>query len=626
MKLIAIDTETFLIRDNNVPAPVCLTSYIMNDNGSLESFLSGFDAALYAWLVNIFSDENNIIIMQNAAFDLTVLCNIYPSLYQYVFSALEASRVHDTKIIEKIHKIAHGGDGSGVYDNGASKLSLAGLVYKYFDINIQATKKSPDAIRYNYGALRDTPVSQWSPEAIKYACEDAMFTLLVYTCQMTQIQPDEIKGHAFQVASDFALRLTGSQGICVDASKVLEVEKSLQGLVAEASKPLLACGFLDAYGKENKQAIQGALERAYASRNEATKKTTTGAISTDKQALEESQDANCLYLLEYRESSKLLSTYLDAVKMVEHPLMDRRLRCSYEVLQSTGRTSSREPNLQNLPRKEGIRDCFVPSPGHIFIACDYDAAELRTLAQCHYTMTGKASPLLTMYQKDSSFDPHTWFACKLMNITYADGMERKKAGDKEIKKNRQRAKACNFGFPGGMGAVSFQGYAKGYGLELTLDEANKLKNQWFDAWDMWDWLEQANIAVEQGFVMVPFSLRKRGHVSFTQACNTPFQGLASDGAKNALFNVSKECFSVSQSPLYDCRPVVFIHDEIILEAPIHKAQDAAKRLQEVMIDAMKAFCPDCPIEASPTLMKYWSKNAESSFDEETGFYSIWGDK
>ena len=76
MKLIAIDTETFLIRDNNVPAPVCLTSYIMNDNGSLESFLSGFDAALYAWLVNVFSDEDNVVIMQNAAFDLTVLCNI----------------------------------------------------------------------------------------------------------------------------------------------------------------------------------------------------------------------------------------------------------------------------------------------------------------------------------------------------------------------------------------------------------------------------------------------------------------------------------------------------------------------------------------------------------------------
>lgn len=127
---------------------------------------------------------------------------------------------------------------------------------------------------------------------------------------------------------------------------------------------------------------------------------------------------------------------------------------------------------------------------------------------------------------------------------------------------------------------------------------------------------------EVGYVEVPFSQRRRGNVNFTQACNTPFQGLASDGAKEALFLVTKECFSEPKSPLYDCRPVVFIHDEIIIEAPEFKAQEAAKRLQELMIQGMSKYCPDCPIEASPTLMRYWSKNAESS--EENGFFTIWG--
>jgi hypothetical protein len=173
-----------------------------------------------------------------------------------------------------------------------------------------------------------------------------------------------------------------------------------------------------------------------------------------------------------------------------------------------------------------------------------------------------------------------------------------------------------------MGASSFMAYAKGYGVNLTRDEAQELKNQWFDAWQLWDWLDHAQHAQEQGFVMIPQSQRKRGRVSFTQACNTPFQGLASDGAKEALFHVALECFADSSSPLYDSRPVVFIHDEIIIESPEHKAQAAAKRLKQVMISAMQTFCPDTPIEASPTLMRLWSKNAESKLENDT--YTIWG--
>lgn len=624
MHLIAIDTETYLIKDNNIPAPICLSAYAQNNGKhAIYSFVSGFSKELYDWLVKVLSDEQCTIIMHNAAFDLSVICNAYPTLYPYAFKALDAGRIQDTKIIEKLHKIANGGDGSGRYENGAGKLSLAGLVYKYFDTDIYQGKKDANAIRYHYDSLRDIPVDQWEDEAKKYALEDAMWTLLIYCCQIKQIDHEEINNQVAQVKADFCLRLMGSHGIRVDSSKVDQVEQNLKQALEEASKPLISCGFLDSRGKENKETIKRTIEKAYATRGGTSKKTVNGGISLDKQALEESKHPDCLFLLEYRESEKLLSTYIDSIKMVNSDYLDNRLRCEYEVLQSTGRTSSKDPNLQNLPRREGIRDCFVPSEGFIFIACDYDAAELRTLAQCYYSMTGIESPLLQWYKRDPSFDPHTWFACKMMNITYEEGMNLKKQGDKTIKANRQRAKACNFGFPGGMGHISFQAYAKGYGLNLSEEEALDLKNQWFEAWDMTGWTRLAAKTIDEvGYVEVPFSQRRRGNVNFTQACNTPFQGLASDGAKEALFLVTKECFSEPKAPLYDCRPVVFIHDEIIIEAPEFKAQEAAKRLQELMIQGMSKYCPDCPIEASPTLMRYWSKNAESS--EENGFFTIWG--
>ena len=289
-----------------------------------------------------------------------------------------------------------------------------------------------------------------------------MYTFLVYQVQMSQIPQDEIMGHAKQVSYDFALRLTGSQGICVDASKVSSVKKSLEDAIRETAAPLLDTGILKIEKgeiKENKSVLKAKVQTAYESMKKEIKKTNSGEISVDKGALEESEDADLLALLEYREVTKLLSTYIDSVEMVNLPRMDGRLRCDYEVLQATGRTSSKDPNLQNLPRREGIRDCFVPSADFVFVACDYDAAELRTLAQCHYSITGKESPLLSMYKQDSGFDPHTWFACKMLNISYEEGMTRKSQGDKEIKKQRQRAKACNFGFPGGMGASSFMAYA-----------------------------------------------------------------------------------------------------------------------------------------------------------------------
>lgn len=627
MKYVAIDTETHLIVDNNVPAPICLTAFLMDEQDNTDSFIARFDTTLYTWLKSVFLDTSRTIIMHNAAFDLSVICASYPTLYGPVFRALKEGRVHDTGIIEKLHKIAHGGEGVGMIDvNGSkvSKLSLAGLVYKYFMIDITASKQA-DSVRYNYDSLRSQSLEIWSHEAKIYAVYDAMYTFLVYQVQIAQIPQDEIMGHAKQVSYDFALRLTGSQGICVDASKVSSVKKSLEDAIRETATPLLDAGILKIEKgeiKENKSVLKAKVQTAYESMKKEIKKTNSGEISVDKGALEESEDADLLALLEYREITKLLSTYIDSVEMVNLPRMDGRLRCDYEVLQATGRTSSKDPNLQNLPRREGIRDCFVPSQCFVFVACDYDAAELRTLAQCHYSITGKESPLLSMYKQDSGFDPHTWFACKMLNITYEEGMTRKSQGDKEIKKQRQRAKACNFGFPGGMGASSFMAYAKGYGVSLTRDEAQDLKNQWFDAWQLWDWLDHAQDAHDQGFVIIPQSQRKRGRVSFTQACNTPFQGLASDGAKEALFRVALECFSDTDSPLYGSRPVVFIHDEIIIEAPEYKAQSAAKRLQEVMIDAMQTFCPDTPIEASPTLMRLWSKNAESKIDAD-GNYTIW---
>jgi len=103
-------------------------------------------------------------------------------------------------------------------------------------------------------------------------------------------------------------------------------------------------------------------------------------------------------------------------------------------------------------------------------------------------------------------------------------------------------------------------------------------------------------------------------VGFTQACNTFFQGLAADGAKAALFEVSQRCYSKPASYLYGSRPIMFIHDEIVLETPANKAAAAADELAKTMSEVMREFTPDIPIKTEVALMDRWYKDAEEVRD------------
>ena len=112
--------------------------------------------------------------------------------------------------------------------------------------------------------------------------------------------------------------------------------------------------------------------------------------------------------------------------------------------------------------------------------------------------------------------------------------------------------------------------------------------------------------------------RLRGGTNYCAGCNTYFQGLAADGAKNAIWEVMKECYVDVDSPLYGCRPVAFIHDELLVEVPedIEARTAAADRLAEVMVSAMEKWIPDVKIAAEPAAMTRWLKGAEEVRDEQ----------
>ncbi len=149
--------------------------------------------------------------------------------------------------------------------------------------------------------------------------------------------------------------------------------------------------------------------------------------------------------------------------------------------------------------------------------------------------------------------------------------------------------------------------------------AEDLRDQWFKQWpEMREYFAFVNHEVEVGGQITQIaSGRVRGGVTFTSAANGYFQGLAADGAKAALYAVSRECYLDTSSPMYGARPIFFNHDEIFSEIPLSIASAAAKRMTEVMIDTMKTVaCPEVAVAASPALMWRWSKDAAEVWDTE----------
>jgi DNA polymerase-1 len=296
------------------------------------------------------------------------------------------------------------------------------------------------------------------------------------------------------------------------------------------------------------------------------------------------------------------------------------LTSSPSHLVASGRTAWSKPPLQQPPKKGGVRECFVPSPGYLFASVDYGTAELVALAQIHLWLGLDDSMAATLR---AGQDLHLRVAAVLLGTTYDDAAARYAAGDADAKDARQLAKPANFGFPGGLGVATFREFAWAtYELELLEEVAKALRDGWFRAWPaMRGYFAWINAQLDAGggsFQAVQFvSGRRRAGCGYCDGANTYFQGLIADVSKDALWRVQREAWTGrtddgAPSPLEGARPVLLLHDEIVLEAPVDSAPEAADRLAEVMLAAAGDHIPDVPMRAEPALMGRWQKDPTPS--------------
>lgn len=608
--LLALDTETHLIdRAKLAPRPVCLS---WADPLPQLGLIRDLYERLQDWLLGHW-----ILTGVYTAYDMAVLGEYWPDLLPLIFAKYERGEIHDCSIREKMLRIAAQGRCEPAY-------SLASLaeIYELPPVD----KDGP--WRMDYARLDEVPVESWPAGAREYPLKDASVPLQVHQCQdaldkkWTARAGSPVLHLSGQEAyKAFVLHLISCWGIHTDPERTKAFKARLEKFLERAKVDLVKAGLVRPDGTRDTKLTKARMERVCSELDLPLALTDKGGVCLDKEACEATHDTTLQQYSAYSQHMTLRARAEDLMQGFVLPLQTR-----FDSLLETSRTSSSKPKpplvgiqaqnnsrdglscevcapcLEGTPRKcknkLGPRECLKPRPGHRFLVCDLPTAELRSLAQ---TCIDKGWPSRMADQINAGLDLHSWFACKILGISYEEGMARLLAGDEEFKEARQQAKPCNFGFPGGMGITNFRAFAwRTYKVRLSEERAKQLKGIWLAAFPemklYFGWIS-GMFPNDRQYTLIRFlrSQRWRGRVMYCGAANGFFQELTANGAAAGLCLVSRECYTDRQSPLFDSRIVMFTHDEQVLETPIELCELAGPRLAQLMTDGFNKFHPDVPI-------------------------------
>lgn len=311
---------------------------------------------------------------------------------------------------------------------------------------------------------------------------------------------------------------------------------------------------------------------------------TKSGYSTDVDVLEKlkQEDPIIQELLDYRQLMKLNSTYVEGLKPYINPVTKRIHSFFHQTITATGRISSTEPNLQNIPTRfelgKQVRKIFEPEEGNIFIDADYSQIELRVLAHM-----SNDKHMIEAFQNGQ--DIHKQAASKVFKTPI----------DEVSKEQRSNAKAVNFGIVYGI---------SDFGLAEQLGIPRKLAKTYID-----EYLEEyagvkefmdnmVELAKKQGYVETLFHRRRYipelNSKNYTvrqfgsrAAMNSPIQGTAADIMKIAMINVLNEI----QKQGLKSRIILQVHDEMMIESPKEEAETMKKVLKECMEKAATLNVP-----------------------------------
>lgn len=631
---LAIDTETENIVEENVPRMVVLS--ICEDD--LEPRVYGRKDAVH--ILRKYHDYNWVF--HNTPFDFEVIKKYLlevtgKDVHDFLCKKVDDGQIWGTDIAYRLLSLATTGDVPYRWAlDYVAKQELGIEVYK------------GEEVRMGWNA--DIPFEEIEPARLHYAAEDAKITMMLWQGFWKRLQKyDKYLSHKQQIAKQIALNGISHTGIGFDLNQKQRFLDAIGEEISEHVAVLAEHGWRKGTGSS--VPLQAALVEFEKASGVHLPRTTKGISASAKEITDALESAGLS-----TEPFPFVHSYMQYQQLTKQAsfvqkLEKNRIHPRFDWLKRTGRTSCTKPNLQNLPRREGVRECFVPKPGHIFVAVDYSALELCTLAQSCYSRFGFSKMREVINQ---GIDLHKWYASHAANVSVSEVTD----------EQRQGGKACNFGYPGGLGVATYIKWAKQtYSVVRTEEEAKADKAFWMKSFpemelhlkqtDRFDWSKGSfdEVGINRGVALriiggatcsatsgKPYSQKTidwvrnevmpalgiectgyksleaatsetiklstgliRANARYCAARNIEFQGLAAAGAGIACWEAYK-----ARLPI-----VNFVHDELIGEFPIEQAAEKAKQLSQLMIDAMKQVVPDVEITTEITLMTHWSKGAKS---------------
>ncbi len=461
---------------------------------------------------------------------------------------------------------------SYVLDSTATRHDMDSLAAKYLGIE-------PTSYEQLCGkGAKQKPFAEVDVEqAAHYAAEDADITLRLHCHLYPRLEADRsllTVFHELEMPLLPVLSRMERQGVRIDQELLGAQSRELAERMAEVEQAAHEEAGA-AFNLGSPKQIQTILFEQMGL--PVVQKTPKGQPSTAESVLEElSAQGHELprLILEHRGLSKLKSTYTDKLPQLIHPQTGRVHTSYHQAVAATGRLSSSDPNLQNIPvrTQEGrrIRKAFIAEPGYRLLTADYSQVELRIMAH----LSGDEG-LLRAFAEGA--DVHSATAAEVF------------AADQPDAEQRRAAKAINFGLIYGMSA-----WGLGRQLGLPRDEAQHYIDRYFERYPgVRAFMDRTRErAREQGYVETVFGRRlhvpeiesrnrQRREYAERTAINAPMQGTAADLIKRAMIDVDAEL----RAHQPETRLVMQVHDELILEVPQAHLDAVAERVRAIMMAA-----------------------------------------
>ena len=432
-------------------------------------------------------------------------------------------------------------------------------------------------------------------EVYEYACEDADITLQLKNKLEPELKRLECEDLFYNIEMPLMPVLAEMEmnGVCLDTESLAETSKQFTARMNEIEQRIYELAgeqFNIASPKQVGEILFDKLKIV-----EKAKKTKTGQYVTSEEVLQQLKNKHEIVadILEHRGLKKLIGTYIDALPKLINPRTGHIHTSFNQTITATGRLSSSDPNLQNIPIRgedgKEIRKAFIPEPGCLFFSADYSQIELRVMAHL-----SQDPQMIEVFREGK--DLHAATAANIY----------KKPIDEVTRDERTKSKRANFGIIYG---ITVFGLAER--LDIPRDEAKMLIDGYFQTFpEVHDYMEKSKeVARQQGYVTTLFGRRRylpdinsanatvRGFAE-RNAINAPIQGTAADIIKVAMIHI----FNRFKAENIRSKMILQVHDELNFSV----YPDEKEKVERIVLEEMQnAFHMAVPLVADSGFGENW---------------------